>query len=1034
MSVQVLVPTRIRLDTAALHKRGPDIVEAVAAATVRALRNSRDVALAPRGGYLGVRLQQPEFAWTGDGLADVTVAQRAELEGLISAVLARAARDAGIYDFVKQAARAPLPLPDEISEPYDPERHDPLFGVYAIPIYQGGGEQASITFEPEVITSAVRTRDVWDNVDTDLKGPRLKEVSLTALRRWAHQIPPFPWGLIMHGTKRHWQIMVWRDRTSPSMIISFDNFWKYRYAGPKKDPPFTQEPMTPPPDVATVQVLEPGAGSGADQWIEPLRGVFAAEIRFEITKHRPQHELERSVEYEPQVEAQVDAELKRRAGSIKGDVGALLLLRLGSYTGIGLIPTKEKENYRWDGVAKLFPVSHVEIATEPDGGKGEGDGDGKKAAGSGAAGRAGAGGGTGTGEGEGAGQPGGFIETDGEGTPEPNAPLLPSTGGEGEPLVCASFNGEPSLEELGKDGDRLRHMIEQVAFRLQIPTCNYAGQFCINAARALGGRAKAVTELALDLPAFSQPAPEGKGNLGGIHFRPVASPAIQFMRHLATVVPQLANLGREIERSYPAHRNQIQGYDQGDSVAWSLHFYEEFTPKLSASIGWLFIFTCRIVLMQLLRTSQDAIMARLNNFNTYAPLFEQLVRYQLANVAELLTLRAHLQSFQRLESVNAAAATAGQVTGDMWMAATKDVTDAMIGRELAPQATTGPTGQIVKQGGVAYIRDSSGQLWSMYDIESAMATQRGTAESIDPLVKQLTDIPDIVQQLRADPRALRRELRRLLWEMARNNNEMQQHVSDDVMYAFRAGRISEDLDQRTIEGTSYALQGIHLLAHEQIREFFRGDSFYAKGIDDLFSAELGRHELIEFFTFTGLVLLSVICPPAAFVAGVAVATYELDQAYERKRLYGALIDPEAVITRAEVEAELWAAWAGFVLSFIPELPAALRAGKYGVRAVAKAGVEGGARIVGRYVVRRITTQIVEALARDLAVAFAREVVTAYVLQKVMQAAMEPILEQIQREALVTGPVGGLGGAAGVRQFLKEEQSKTNPNASATGEQ
>jgi hypothetical protein len=51
----------------------------------------------------------------------------------------------------------------------------------------------------------------------------------------------------------------------------------------------------------------------------------------------------------------------------------------------------------------------------------------------------------------------------------------------------------------------------------------------------------------------------------------------------------------------------------------------------------------------------------------------------------------------------------------------------------------------------------------------------------------------------------------------------------------------------------------------------------------------------------------VLCPPAAFIVGVEIALHDVAKAKEKERLFGSLIDPELVLTRAEVELELFSA-------------------------------------------------------------------------------------------------------------------------------
>jgi hypothetical protein len=53
--------------------------------------------------------------------------------------------------------------------------------------------------------------------------------------------------------------------------------------------------------------------------------------------------------------------------------------------------------------------------------------------------------------------------------------------------------------------------------------------------------------------------------------------------------------------------------------------------------------TCRVILMQLLRSSQKGIEDRLTHLDAYAKIFEELIRTQLTDISELIALRETLR-------------------------------------------------------------------------------------------------------------------------------------------------------------------------------------------------------------------------------------------------------------------------------------------------------------------------------------------------------------------------------------------------------
>jgi hypothetical protein len=311
--------------------------------------------------------------------------------------------------------------------------------------------------------------------------------------------------------------------------------------------------------------------------------------------------------------------------------------------------------------------------------------------------------------------------------------------------------------------------------------------------------------------------------------------------------------------------------------------------------------------------------------------------------------------------------------------------------------------------------------------------RRGTLEEIDPLVKQFSEIPEVMARFRNPSIGVRAELQRLLNEMSASNTEKTSEARDDWQYAFRASRINESLPSATIPGTSFVLQGIHLMAHQQLGEFFGGDPYYPEGINSLFNAELGFEALKDFFEYGGIILLSVICPPLGVAFGMATAVYHYEEAADRQELYQALIDPDLVMNRAELEAEMFAARLGLALAFIPEAGSILgRGASIGVRL----GARGSARLVartargairrglvrsaGRALARHLTTAMIRQIEQGLVRAFISEIMIDRFMDRIIREVMEPVMAHVEREAAVTGSVGG---SAGVEEMLRRLQAE-----------
>ena len=139
MPVTVHVPIRVRVDVDALTPRLDEIGDAPAAAAGRALASSRAVAVEPRGGYLGLRVHEPTFTWTGNALDRVSANTRRILETQIrSLVLAQAERSL-LGDRRDRSSRNTVPA--NPSETIDRSRYWDVVHHYVIPAYDQGGKE-----------------------------------------------------------------------------------------------------------------------------------------------------------------------------------------------------------------------------------------------------------------------------------------------------------------------------------------------------------------------------------------------------------------------------------------------------------------------------------------------------------------------------------------------------------------------------------------------------------------------------------------------------------------------------------------------------------------------------------------------------------------------------------------------------------------------------------------------------------------------------------------------------------------------------
>ena len=161
------------------------------------------------------------------------------------------------------------------------------------------------------------------------------------------------------------------------------------------------------------------------------------------------------------------------------------------------------------GATREYADKRIEVEVDPTPipedeteGDGEGEGGDGTGEGGGAGGRTGAGG---WGRGRG-GRGGPLGEVAGEAPA--NAAFWPGGTAGAESWTCEPFDEERSLPEVSainpSVGERLTAGMERLARELEIPTCQYAGHFALNACRAIGAIAHGIGLSARDNPGSTE--------------------------------------------------------------------------------------------------------------------------------------------------------------------------------------------------------------------------------------------------------------------------------------------------------------------------------------------------------------------------------------------------------------------------------------------------------------------------------------------------------------------------------------------------
>ena len=994
MPASVHVPTRVRADAGALRERRGDLAEALGAAARRALAGSVEAVVEPRASFARVRLGTPEFTWLGAGLKGVPVSVRSEVENLVQDVLARAAGDAGL---LAAGGRRPRPL-EQLAERVDRRRYDAALAIYSLPSYAGGEVHVPVGGDAERIDSGEPQFDyvwrplgrgsAWYSVFLD----KIEEFGVNPQPGYLGAIFVVEWGTWGIGIVRYPDAeFAWGETFGDLKKPQYDphaDAWKWVDS---------DLPAASWHEISWVGDAGPGAA-------EKIREVLGKNVRETLKEKEPfwsQAEIDGAVER--RLEAVVRDEL-----ATPGVASYVVLSGGGSDT---LLRWETPFPSEFVGV-RLLPLSYYEELTP-----GEGEG----------AGGAGAGAGAGAG-GEAAGA---VVRVPGA-QPGPGLVFPSPPGSEQLELVCEPFLGEPRVSQLGADAEPMRRLVDAIASGLHIEPCDYVGTFLLNALEALAGRAASVAAWDPGVAEAMRATPAGDGNLGHVDFAPGPTLQTEFLRKLATVVPDLDRLNQWLTASYQEHGDLISGSRRGEPVSWLIQFHSELNRSADRKVGWLFVVTCQVLLLQLLASSRQEIGKRIGNA-AFAQNFEQVLLPQLEIVHELQRAKELLDDAELIAVFAAtnpavlASAFADVRLGQAppmpvvakpgsWSEAAQAVVQALAPQPAAPAGPRSDVYELLRRrDGSWVVRDRNGRIWTAEALETAITLRRGTLESAEPLVKQLVDLPEVIDRFRGSGVSVPQELDALLREMLWHNEMTRLRIARNAMEAIRASSIVRSYPQQTVPGSGFALQGIHRLAHEQIGEFFRGSSWYGNGVHEVLDREVKRGEQLAFLEFGGLVLLSIVCPPAGVAAGVGVAALHYAEALEKEQLYGSLIDPELVLTHAEVEAELFATRLGLVLSLLPvasELAAETRAafGAVARAGAAEAAGAAGARRAGLFSVEATVAHLTRVAERGFAATFAMELAKEYVTDKVAEMALEPVIAAVRKQAEADAPVGGIEGA------------------------
>ncbi len=934
MPARVHVPIRIRTSADGFGARRDELEDALSLALGRAVARSREVALARHGGP--VTIEPPSFRWSGEAVAP---RERGLIEARLRDVIAAACAEltAAPPHPPGSAARGPA------RERFDPARYDLAGRGYRIPSYDDDGDEVTV--------------EVWGGIPADMamtvESLRMAIVQLTAL-----------WGAPDSGG--HPGIVWFYGGSLFAWFLDGAQERRYTLEAPlvwsKQGSGWVQHRRElPPPGRAVLRVTQRFTAGDMDAY----RAYVTLKDRATIAALS--------------APAAVAPEIERRAGLLRAhDIQTVMTLVVGDEHIDYLFPLGAEA--RFDGYASLLPVTRSAEFTPP------------RALGG--ATRTAPGTGTGTHTGGGAGD----ADADGDGGASSGggtgaaaelhyvSPVFRFERDPADPLVCEPFLAEPSLDELGPDGARLRTAVDEIAHRLEIESCRYTGQFCLMAIAAIHSHAVGLADAVAVFGggATTVARADGHGNLGGLELRPTGANVL--LQRLAGTVPLLESLVHAMQDVYRAHDERIGGTYAGNWAGWTLHFLIEFGDAMADAVAMMFGETCRLLMLQLLDASKEHILARKAALPNLAHAFFVAILPELIALGELIGLQNRLDLAQH----------PGQGLEADYGGDSSDERDPAVIYEAAVAVR---------------IRDAHGREWTAAQLRERIAMRRGLTEELEPLVKHVRSVPATVAAMRPSEAATSAELGRLIDTMLSANADVRRRVEWSWEDAFKYGQIDGDLPGETPADIGRNLHGIHLLAHQQIAPYFGSSRLYAAGVQRLFMGEHALEVVESLLVLGALVVVSVLCPPLGYVAGAALAIAQYADTAEKVEIRDALVNPEQVVDLAELDVEQFAAALGVVLALIPEAPAVVRTAYRAGAAALEEGALSAARRVALSALRRSAVAGMRRVVEEGFVKLvATELVKVEVLNAILGRALQPVLRSVEASSRESGSVGGVQGA------------------------
>lgn len=552
------------------------------------------------------------------------------------------------------------------------------------------------------------------------------------------------------------------------------------------------------------------------------------------------------------------------------------------------------------------------------------------------------------------------------------------------------FLGEPALVNWPPDvADRLEQRMREVAGLLHMETGEFIGGFLIAAMVHIDRRCRLLAR------SGGPPGPQLQQMAAA--FGPVRD---LFELYLTVM------LSRDDRRALPCPV-------AGKSRRWVREFAETYGSARDDAVAAMFVSSCQDLLLQTLFTSRHELHQRAVNFAEYMPVTRMLMTVMLTDTVELMALRDSLDVKIARETLESGALYGGGLPGPAWIQLADALVDVLSDEPVSREPVAGTT-ERRRDGWRVY--DGKGRWWSRDQLESVISAQRREVAKVDPLLEKILEVEDLVVLLRqakaadnaastAAGQAVSSEMDRVfgaeITKLIEENERWTRTAAADRDLAFGLANFRR-ADARSGSDIGAKLSGIHQLADERLRSQFTDPHAYVSGVGRLAAVEIGKDELTDLLSLVGITVLSIFCPPLGIAIGVAQGIHGLVTAFEHIELQHAMLAGDDILSKAQVEAELWGATIGMALAVLPEVPAAVRGGSRLARAAVRGEATEVAVAATRQAMRKIIANLAELSLARFTKQFAQEMATNYLVDLALAKAMDRIAAAVAQQVAVTG--------------------------------